>query len=119
MSGSLRAALSLSTLAAAAFAAPTLGVAPRVALYFGNGTSPDSAGNYSLALTLAVEAGAVSGFSALSAEQLDAGLAPGAYDVLIVPGGMSTTESAAVGAAGRAAIKAFVAAGGGEGAPPR
>jgi hypothetical protein len=91
----------------------TFAEAIRVALYFGSGISEPSAGNYSVALTQMLEAGEISSYSALNATELDSELTNEAYDVVLFPGGMSTTESGAIGPTGLAAVKAFVAAGGG------
>ena len=104
----------LAAAASASFAAPAAGGGVRVALYVGGGATAPSFANYSLALAQLAAAGDIASFAELQAADIDGGrLSAADFDVLLVPGGMSTTESAAVGAVGLANIVQFVALGGG------
>ena len=86
----------------------------RVALYVGGGATAPSFANYSVALAQLAASGDIASFAELAAADIDGGrLAAADFDVLLMPGGMSTTESAAVGAEGLANILQFVALGGG------
>ena len=88
--------------------AATVAALPRVALYIGGGATGPSYVNYSIALTsLGVP------FTEVNATDIDAGLSTSKFEVLLVPGGMSTTESVALGPLGLANVLQFVAGGGG------
>jgi hypothetical protein len=100
----------LSCSAAAAPAPP--GAAVRVALYVGAGTAPTSAGNLTAVFGVMVARGALASFSRLAAADVP-GLSRASADVFVVPGGTGSAEFKALGAAGAAAVRAFVTAGGG------
>ena len=84
----------------------------RVALYIGAGSSSNSASNFTASLSAHVQAGALASLALLDGAGV-AALARGAIDVLVVPGGGGSAEAKGIGAAGAAAVRAFVAAGGG------
>ena len=86
----------------------------RVALYVGLGATAPSFANYSIALNELVNSGEVASYAELNSTDIDSGrLSLTDFDTLLVPGGMSTTESTAIGALGLANILEFVASGGG------
>ena len=82
----------------------------RVALYIGPGTAPTSAGNYTASLQDWVAAGKLQSLTTLLPPDV-ATLSPQAFDLVVFPGGGSSSEAAAIGAQGAAAVRAFVAAG--------
>jgi glutamine amidotransferase-like uncharacterized protein len=94
-----------------ALLAASAGYSTRVALYVGEGATINSYGNYSVALAQLVQDGSIASFTELNSSGIDAGLS--GYEVLLVPGGMSTDESLAIGPLGLANIMQFVAGGGG------
>lgn len=103
----MRFALLLATCASAA------AVGLRVALYVGTGTAPTSAGNYSASISLLVASGRVASLTHLAGPDVAPQLSTSRFDVVVFPGGSGSGESAGIGAAGGAAVRAFVAAGGG------
>lgn len=100
--------------AAGAASAVTLkGAPPRVAIGDINGATEPGWGNYTVAMAILQQEGVVASFALLNDTQMVSQLNVSTFDVLIIPGGMSTTESAGLGPAGRAAVTSFVSAGGG------
>ena len=92
-------------------AASASAAAPRVAIFRGAGSQTASGANYSDILAGMLAKGTVSAVAALVTEADVAGLTADAFDLVIFPGGSGGGESAAIGAAGAAAVQAFVAAG--------
>jgi putative intracellular protease/amidase len=83
----------------------------RVALYVGSGSNAGSAGNFSEALAQLVARGVLASFDSLADADVGAKLTPSAFDVVVFPGGSGSGEFNAIGEAGQAAVRAFVAAG--------
>jgi hypothetical protein len=98
-------------LCALACAATSAGAAPRVALYRGASSSSGSGGNYSDVLANMASAGKIASVTTMTTEAEVAALAAADFDLVIFPGGSGSGESAAIGADGAAAVRAFVAAG--------
>jgi glutamine amidotransferase-like uncharacterized protein len=119
----LRAAAAVALLSASAASAaassssssspsPPTSTSPlRVALYVGSGTSPGSAGNYSDSIAAFVAQGVFASLDRLEDADVGARLSPAAFDVVVFPGGSGSGEFMGIGAAGQAAVRAFVAAG--------
>lgn len=99
-------------LVAAAMCASAAASSLRVALFVGNGTDAGSVGNYTVALQHLVADGSISSYALLQNADV-ASLSPAHFDVVMFPGGSGSEESAAIGAAGGAAVQRFIAAGSG------
>jgi glutamine amidotransferase-like uncharacterized protein len=85
----------------------------RVALYVGAGTAPTSAGNYSESISLLIPSGRVASLTHLAGPDVAPQLTTSRFDLVVFPGGSGSSISAGIGAAGGAAVRSFVAAGGG------
>jgi hypothetical protein len=84
----------------------------RVALYVGSGANNVSASDYASALSQLQSAGIVTSFDQLKGPDV-AKVSLSLYELVLFPGGSGGEEASAIGAAGSAAVQAFVAGGGG------
>jgi hypothetical protein len=109
-------AVKLALAAAAAASSSAAAATPssiRAAVYVGAGANAGSADNYTLALQQLVASGALASVTPLNGSDVGAQLTNAAFDVVVFPGGSGSQEFVGIDAAGQAAVKAFVRAGGG------